>query len=123
MYFNNQYVKNMTKKDAIKIFEGKDVRSVWDAEAEKWYISIVDVMSVLTNSVDGRKYWNKLKQRLREEGNESVTNCHQLKLLAADGKKYLTDIITYGYFFLKKTFIGTPVKSNCSLSLFSINLL
>ena len=80
------------KNDAVKIFEGRDVRSVWDAEAEKWYISIVDVMSVLTDSVDGRKYWNKLKQRLREEGNESVTNCHQLKLSAADGKKYLTDV-------------------------------
>jgi len=82
----------MTKKDAVKIFEGRDVRSVWDAEVEKWYISIVDVVSVLTDSVDGRKYWNKLKQRLREEGNESVTNCHQLKLPAADGKKYLTDV-------------------------------
>lgn len=82
----------MTKENAIKIFEDKKVRSVWDADAEKWYISIVDVVSVLTESVDGRKYWNKLKQRLREEGNESVTNCHQLKLPAADGKKYLTDV-------------------------------
>jgi len=82
----------MAKQDAIKIFEDKKVRSVWDADAEKWYISIVDVVGVLTESVDGRKYWNKLKQRLREEGNESVTNCHQLKLPAADGKKYLTDV-------------------------------
>ena len=82
----------MTKETAIKLFEESRVRSVWDAEAEKWYISIVDVVQVLTESVDGRKYWNKLKQRLREEGNESVTNCHQLKLPAADGKKYLTDV-------------------------------
>ena len=82
----------MTKHEAIKIFEDKKVRSVWDAEQEKWYISIVDVVSVLTESADGRKYWNKLKQRLKEEGNESVTNCHQLKLPAADGKKYLTDV-------------------------------
>jgi hypothetical protein len=82
----------MAKQDEVKIFEEKQVRSVWDADAEKWYISVVDVVSVLTESVDGRKYWNKLKQRLREEGNESVTNCHQLKLLAADGKKYLTDV-------------------------------
>lgn len=77
----------MTKENAIKIFEDKRVRSVWDADAERWYISIVDVVSVLTESVDGRKYWNKLKQRLREEGNESVTNCHQLKLPSTDGKK------------------------------------
>jgi len=82
----------MTKENAVKLFEDSQVRSVWDSEAEKWYISIVDVVSVLTESVDGRKYWNKLKQRLQEEGNQSVTNCHQLKLPAADGKKYLTDV-------------------------------
>jgi len=82
----------MTKENTIKLFEQKQVRSVWDSEAEKWYISIVDVVSILTNSVDGRKYWNKLKQRLREEGNESVTNCHQLRLPATDGKKYFTDV-------------------------------
>jgi len=82
----------MTKESAIKLFEDKQVRSVWDAEQEKWYISIVDVVSVLTESVDGRKYWNKLKQRLREEGNETVTNCHQLKLVAPDGKMRLTDV-------------------------------
>ncbi len=80
------------QKDAVKIFDDKKVRSVWDAETEKWYISIVDVVSVLTESVDGRKYWNKLKQRLKEEGNESVTNCHQLKLQSSDGKYYLTDV-------------------------------
>jgi len=82
----------MGKKEAINVFDGRHVRSAWDADAEKWYISVVDVVGVLTDSVDGRKYWNKLKQRLREEGNESVTNCHQLKLPAADGKKYLTDV-------------------------------
>jgi hypothetical protein len=84
--------EKMTKESAIKLFEKNQVRSVWDSEAEKWYLSIVDVVGILTDSVDGRKYWNKLKQRLREEGNESVTNCHQLKLPAADGKKYLTDV-------------------------------
>lgn len=84
----------MTKENAIKLFEDKQVRSVWDEDAEKWYISIVDVVSVLTDSVDGRKYWNKLKQRLKEEGNETVTNCHQLKLKAADGKMRLTDVAT-----------------------------
>ena len=76
----------------IQLFEGKKVRFVWNEEQEKYYFSIVDVVQVLTDSVDGRKYWNKLKQRLKAEGNESVTNCHQLKLLASDGKKYKTDV-------------------------------
>ena len=68
----------MTKQQALKLFEEKKVRTVWDDEQEKWYFSIVDVVSILTESTDGRKYWNKLKQRLKEEGNETVTNCHQL---------------------------------------------
>ena len=66
----------MTKQQALKLFEEKKVRTVWDDEQEKWYFSIVDVVSILTESTDGRKYWNKLKQRLKEEGNETVTNCH-----------------------------------------------
>ena len=70
----------MTKQDSIKLFDNQKVRSVWDADAEKWYISIVDVVSVLTESIDGRKYWNKLKQRLKEEGDQLVTNCHQLRI-------------------------------------------
>ena len=82
----------MTQKQAIQIFEQRKVRTVWDDEAEKWYFSVVDVVGVLTDSIDGRKYWNKLKQRLKEEGNETVTNCHQLKLKAADGKMRLTDV-------------------------------
>lgn len=76
----------MTKQQALKLFEEKKVRTVWDDEQEKWYFSIVDVVSILTESTDGRKYWNKLKQRLKEEGNETVTNCHQLKMQAVDGK-------------------------------------
>jgi hypothetical protein len=76
----------MNPKSVIKIFENKQVRSVWDSEQEKWYISIVDVIAVLTESVDPAAYWRKLKQRLREEGNETVTNCHGLKMSAADGK-------------------------------------
>jgi len=80
------------KEDKIKIFEQKQVRTHWDEEEEKWYFSIVDVVGILSESVDGRKYWNKLKQRLKEEGNETVTNCHQLKMLAADGKMRLTDV-------------------------------
>ena len=82
----------MTKQDAIKVFEQKQVRSVWDADAEKWYISVVDVIEVLTDSPTPRNYWKVLKHRLKAEGNESVTNCNQLKLPAADGKKYLTDV-------------------------------
>ena len=79
----------MTKFNQIKLFEEKKVRAVYDDVEEKWYFSIVDVCGVLTESKDAltaRKYWNKLKQRLKEEGNETVTNCHQLKLQAADGK-------------------------------------
>ena len=76
----------------IKLFEEKIVRSVWDAEKDTWLFSVVDVCRILTDSVDGRKYWNKLKQRLKAEGNETVTNCHQLKLRAADGKMRLTDV-------------------------------
>lgn len=82
----------MVKKDAVKLFEDRQVRSVWDSEAEKWYISIVDVIEVLTESVDPRKYWSKLKQRLKEEGNETVTNCLRLKMKAADGKMRFTDV-------------------------------
>lgn len=77
---------------AIQLFEGKNVRIVWDEELEKYWFSVVDIVQVLTESADSRKYWNKLKQRLKEEGNESVTNCHQLKLPSSDGKKYLTDV-------------------------------
>ena len=82
----------MTKQQALKLFEERRVRTVWDDEQEKWYFSIVDVVSILTESTDGRKYWNKLKQRLKEEGNETVTNCHQLKMQAVDGKMRLTDV-------------------------------
>ena len=82
----------MATHDLVKLFDQTKVRVVWDDEKEQWFFSVVDVVGVLTESVDGRKYWNKLKQRLREEGNESVTNCHQLKLVAADGKYYNTDV-------------------------------
>ena len=79
----------------LKIFEEKQIRTVWDEVQEKWYFSIVDVVNVLTDSKDyltARKYWNKLKQRLLAEGNETVTNCHQLKLRAADGKSRYSDV-------------------------------
>ena len=85
----------MTKKETLKLFEDRKIRTVWDDEEEKWYFSIVDVVGILAESKDyqtARKYWNKLKQRLKEEGFEPVTNCHQLKLRAEDGKMRLTDV-------------------------------
>ena len=75
-----------------KIFNNETIRTVWDRETEKYYISVVDIVTVITESKDGRKYWNKLKQRLKKEGNESVTNCHQLKLKAQDGKYRMADV-------------------------------
>ena len=85
----------MVKKNSIKLFGNDKIRAVWDEEQEKWYFSVVDVVAVLTESKDfqtARKYWNKLKQRLKEEGFEPVTNCHQFKMPAADGKMRLTDV-------------------------------
>ena len=82
----------MTKREALQLFEEKKIRSVWDDKEEKWYFSIVDVCAVLTESKDPAAYWRKLKQRLKQEGNETVTNCHGLKLRAADGKLRLTDV-------------------------------
>ena len=81
----------MTKKESLQLFEEKKIRSVWDDKEEKWYFSIVDVCAVLTDSVDATAYWRKLKQRLKTEGNETVTNCHGLKLQAIDGKMLQTD--------------------------------
>ena len=85
----------MTQKQSLQIFEDRKIRTVWDDEQEKWYFSIIDTIEVLTDSKDyttARKYWNKLKQRLKEEGNETVTNCHQFKMRALDGKMRLTDV-------------------------------
>ena len=76
-----------------KLFNNETIRTVWDNEQEKYFISVVDIVGVISKSKDGRKYWNKLKQRLKEEGNESVTNCHQLKLKSSDGKYYNTDVV------------------------------
>ena len=80
----------------IKVFENKNVRTAWNEEEEDWYFSVVDICWILADSADyttARKYWNKLKQRLRTEGSELVTNCHQLKLPASDGKNYSTDVL------------------------------
>lgn len=82
----------MTKREALQLFEQRKVRTIWDDQEEKWYFSIVDVCAVLTDSPNPRNYWKVLKHRLVKEGNETVTNCNQLKLLAEDGKKRLTDV-------------------------------
>ena len=80
------------ENSAIQLFEDQKIRVAWDAEREEWYFSIVDVVAVLTDSSDPTAYWRKLKQRLKAEGNETVTNCHGLKMRAADGKNRLTDV-------------------------------
>lgn len=82
----------MGQNDKIQLFEDKRIRTAWDEEREEWFFSIVDVVAVLTDSKDPAAYWRKLKQRIREEGNENVTNCHSLKMTAADGKRRLTDV-------------------------------
>ena len=82
----------MKPNESIKLFEEKKVRTLWDEEQEKWYISVVDVVEILTESIDSGAYWRKLKQRLRAEGNETVTNCHTLKMRAEDGKMRFTDV-------------------------------
>ena len=76
-----------------KMFNSETIRTVWNREEQKYYISVIDIVGVLSESKDKRKYWNKLKQRLRNEGSESVTNCHQLKLKSSDGKYYNTDVV------------------------------
>jgi hypothetical protein len=83
------------KKSAVRLFEERKVRAVWDEEAEKWWFSVVDVIAILTDQAEytkARKYWSVLKTRLKKEGGELATNCSQLKMAAADGKKYLTDV-------------------------------
>jgi hypothetical protein len=82
----------MTQKNDIKLFGSKKVRSIWDSEQEKWYISIIDVIEALTESPNPRKYWSVLKTRLKKEGSELATNCSQLKMQSSDGKFYKTDV-------------------------------
>jgi len=85
----------MDKEEALAVFEDFKIRRVYDEQAEIWFFSVVDIVAALIQQPDyqtARKYWNKLKERLKNEGSQSVTNCHQLKLPAADGKAYLTDV-------------------------------
>ena len=98
----------MTKKEAIKIFEEKKVRTLWDDETEEWYFSIIDVIAVLTESDNPRKYWSVLKTRLRKEGNKTATNCSQLKMPSLDGKMRLTDVATTEQLFRLIQSIPSP---------------
>ena len=84
---------NKDKKNSIKLFEEHKVRTSWNKEEEKWYFSVIDIVAILTESKDPTAYWRKLKQRLKAEGNETVTNCHGLKMLAPDGKMRHTDVL------------------------------
>lgn len=98
----------MTKKEDVKIFEEKKVRTLWDDETEEWYFSVVDVIKILTDSPNPRKYWSVLKVRLKKEGNETATNCSQLKMLSADGKMRLTDVATTEQLFRLIQSIPSP---------------
>ena len=82
----------MIRKDALKLFEDKKVRTIWDDEQEKWFLSIIDAIEILTDSPNPRKYWIVLKTRLKKEGSQLATNCCQLKMQSADGKYYKTDV-------------------------------
>ena len=110
----------MTQQQAIQLFEERKVRTVWDDEAGKWYVSIVDVIAVLTESKDAAAYWRKLKQRLKAEGNETVTNCHGLKMTAPDGKMRLTDVADVEQLFRLVQSIPSPKAEPFKLWLSSL---
>ena len=110
----------MTQKQAIQLFEERKVRTVWDDKAGKWYVSIVDVIAVLTESKDAAAYWRKLKQRLKAEGNETVTNCHGLKMTAPDGKMRLTDVADVEQLFRLVQSIPSPKAEPFKLWLSSL---
>ena len=100
----------MVKQNAIKVFEEKKVRTLWDSETEEWYFSVVDVVAVLTDSdyQVARNYWKVLKNRMKKEGNETVTNCNRLKLISEDGKMRLTDVATTEQLFRLIQSIPSP---------------
>ena len=110
----------MPQKQAIQLFEERKVRTVWDDEAGKWYVSIVDVIAVLTESKDAAAYWRKLKQRLKAEGNETVTNCHGLKMTAPDGKMRLTDVADVEQLFRLVQSVPSPKAEPVKLWLSSL---
>src|SRR3990170_5103569 len=101
-------MKKQSKNKAVAIFEGEKIRRLWDDEKELWYFSAADVIRVLTNSVDAGAYWRKLKQRLKEEGSEIVTKCHELKFMANDGKYYASDAADTEVMFIIIQSIPSP---------------
>ena len=104
----------MTKDTAVKLFNEKHIRTEWDDNQEKWYFSIVDVIAVLTESVNPQVYWRVLKNRLLAEGNETVTNCNALKMQAADGKMRLTDVADTEQLFRLIQNIPSPKQNHLS---------
>ena len=110
----------MEPNDKIQLFENQRIRTAWDEEKEEWYFSIVDVVGVLTDSVDPTAYWRKLKQRLKAEGNETVTNCHGLKMTAPDGKMRLTDVADVEQLFRLVQSIPSPKAEPFKLWLSSL---
>lgn len=110
----------MEPNDKIQLFENQRIRTAWDEEKEEWYFSIVDVVGVLTDSVDPTAYWRKLKQRLKAESNETVTNCHGLKMTAPDGKMRLTDVADVEQLFRLVQSIPSPKAEPFKLWLSSL---
>lgn len=98
----------MTKKDAVQLFEDRKVRTIWDDEREQWYFSVIDAIAVLTDSPNPQVYWRVLKKRLLAEGNQTVTNCNALKMVAPDGKMRLTDVATQEQLFRLIQSIPSP---------------
>ena len=94
---------------SIKLFEGRKVRSQWNDQEKKWYFSIVDVVAVLTESPNPRKYWSVLKTRLKQEGSQLATNCSQLKMQSVDGKSYLTDVADTGQLLRLVQSVPSPI--------------
>ena len=106
----------MKQHNAIQLFEDKKVRSLWDAEKEKWFISIVDVIAILADSPNARKYWSVLRTRLKTEGSQLTTNCSQLKMQSADGKFYLTEVADTEQLFRLIQSIPGPNAENTPLN-------
>lgn len=120
MNFMDEHPTSMKQQEATQLFEEKKVRTLWNQDEEKWYFSIVDTVSVLTESIDPSAYWRKLKQRLKAEGNETVTNCHGLKMKAADGKMRLTDVADTEQLFRLIQSIHSPMAEPFKLWLAQI---
>ncbi len=98
----------MTQKESIKVFEDRKIRSLWDDDTEEWYLSVVDIVAALTDSVNPAAYWRKLKERLNKEGNQSVTDCHAFKMRATDGKMRKTDCVATEQLFRLIQSIPSP---------------